>query len=149
VQDSIERTFSVPAPVERVWKALSDYREFGKWFRATIGAPFTRNAIVHCQSTYPGHEHLGWDMTIVEIEKNTRLIFTWQAYYGEDADRDGALDPPLTVTFELEKQAGGTLIKLSEIGFSKLPEKYSAIALQMNTSGWDQQIENIVKHLSN
>ena len=28
----IERTMILPAPRARVWKALSDYREFDKWF---------------------------------------------------------------------------------------------------------------------
>jgi uncharacterized protein YndB with AHSA1/START domain len=28
------------APVSRVWRALTDYREFGEWFRVKLEGPF-------------------------------------------------------------------------------------------------------------
>lgn len=32
VPDTIERTTDLPHPVERVWRALTDPTEFGRWF---------------------------------------------------------------------------------------------------------------------
>ena len=30
--DRIEKQIELKAPVSRVWRALTDYREFGEWF---------------------------------------------------------------------------------------------------------------------
>jgi len=32
IPDTIERTTDLPHPVERVWAALTDPAEFGRWF---------------------------------------------------------------------------------------------------------------------
>jgi uncharacterized protein YndB with AHSA1/START domain len=34
MKDRIEKRIELKAPVSRVWRALTDYREFGEWFRA-------------------------------------------------------------------------------------------------------------------
>ncbi len=36
MNDRIEKTIDLNAPVERVWRALTDYREFGTWFRVDL-----------------------------------------------------------------------------------------------------------------
>ena len=38
--DRIEKRIELKAPVARVWRALTDYREFGEWFRVKIEGPF-------------------------------------------------------------------------------------------------------------
>ena len=39
-EDKIQRQIELKKPVSRVWKALTDFREFGEWFRVAIEAPF-------------------------------------------------------------------------------------------------------------
>ncbi len=39
MSDRIEKTIDINAPVERVWRALTDYREFGTWFRVNLEEP--------------------------------------------------------------------------------------------------------------
>jgi uncharacterized protein YndB with AHSA1/START domain len=34
MSDKIEKSVDLNAPVARVWKALTDHEEFGRWFRA-------------------------------------------------------------------------------------------------------------------
>jgi uncharacterized protein YndB with AHSA1/START domain len=34
MNNRIEKRIQLNAPVSRVWRALTDYREFGQWFRA-------------------------------------------------------------------------------------------------------------------
>ena len=34
--DRIEKTIELNAPVSRVWRALTDHREFGAWFRVKL-----------------------------------------------------------------------------------------------------------------
>ncbi len=38
--DTIERELRIAAPVDRVWTALTDYKEFGTWFRCDLDGPF-------------------------------------------------------------------------------------------------------------
>ena len=40
MNDRIEKSIELKAPVSRVWRALTDYREFGQWFRVELEGPF-------------------------------------------------------------------------------------------------------------
>ena len=40
MEDRIEKRIELKAPVPRVWRALTDYREFGTWFRVALEGPF-------------------------------------------------------------------------------------------------------------
>ena len=40
MSDRIEKTIELKAPVSRVWKALTDHHEFGKWFKVRLEGPF-------------------------------------------------------------------------------------------------------------
>ena len=42
--DRIEKTIVLRAPLARVWRALSDSKEFGTWFGVKFDAPFTPGA---------------------------------------------------------------------------------------------------------
>jgi len=38
--DRIEKRIELKAPLDRVWRALTDSREFGEWFRVKLEGPF-------------------------------------------------------------------------------------------------------------
>ena len=40
--DRIDKTVVLSAPVERVWRAITDAGEFGRWFGAEFDGPFVR-----------------------------------------------------------------------------------------------------------
>jgi uncharacterized protein YndB with AHSA1/START domain len=40
MSNRIEKRIELRAPVTRVWRALTDYREFGEWFRVKLEGPF-------------------------------------------------------------------------------------------------------------
>ena len=52
--DRIEKTIELKAPVSRVWRALTDHQEFGKWFRVRLEGPFVPGQVSRGQITYPG-----------------------------------------------------------------------------------------------
>jgi hypothetical protein len=56
VNNQIEKRIELKAPVSRVWHALTDYREFGQWFRVKLDGPFVPGQIVRGQITYPGYD---------------------------------------------------------------------------------------------
>jgi uncharacterized protein YndB with AHSA1/START domain len=52
------------------------------------------------------------------------------------------------VEFTLESVDGGTLLKVVETGFDKIPAARRVKAFEMNTSGWTSQMKNIAKYLA-
>lgn len=147
MENEIRRSVILSAPIDRVWKAISDANEFAIWFRAKVSKPFEPGASIQCQSTYPGHEGDSWEMTIIEMTPPTRLSYQWPAYYGHDSDRDGTLDPLLTVTFDLEPCAEGTKLTVTETGFANLPADYAPTAFRDNDHGWKEQLQNIESYV--
>ena len=64
VTDRVERQIEIAAPVARVWRALTDHREFGEWFKVKIDTPFVAGQMSHGNVTWPGYEHLKWEALI-------------------------------------------------------------------------------------
>ena len=52
------------------------------------------------------------------------------------------------MTFTLEKTATGTLLRVVESGFDKVPAHRRAEAFRMNERGWTIQMDNIAEYLT-
>ena len=145
--DRIEKTIELKAPVARVWRALTDYREFGEWFRVKLEAPFVPGQISRGQITWPGYEHHTMQVVVQKIEPERLFSFTWHPY-ALDKSRDYSKETPTLVEFTLEKTANGTFLRVVESGFDKIPADRRDEAFRMNDNGWAQQMENIATHVS-
>ena len=73
----IEKRVELKAPVSRVWRALTDYREFGEWFRVKLDGPFVPGQVSRGQITYPGYEHVKWEAVVQKMEHERLFSFTW------------------------------------------------------------------------
>jgi len=144
--DRIEKTIDLNAPIERVWRALADHREFGTWFRVKIDAPFMSGQVATGQITHPGYEHVKWVAMIKEMEAPRFFAFTWHPY-AIDPTVDYSGETPTRVEFRLETIAGGTRLVIVETGFEALPAHRRPDALRMNDSGWATQARNIKAHV--
>ena len=146
MKDRIEKTIELQAPVARVWRALTDYREFGEWFRVDLDGPFVVGEVSHGYITHPGYEHIEWKAEVRAMEPERLFSFTWHPY-AVDPDVDYSNEPQTLVEFRLEPTAGGTRLTVSESGFSALPEARRVDALRMNESGWEHQMSNVRTHV--
>jgi len=133
------------APVERVWRALTDHREFGSWFKAAIDGPFAAGEMSRGMMTYPGFEHMPWEARIIAVEEPRYFAFSWPPYAGEGIDTSG--DPWTFVEFRLEPADGGTRLTVTESGFDKLPPDHREPAFRSNDAGWEEQLGNIAAHV--
>jgi len=140
--DRITKDIELKAPIDRVWRALTDSAEFGAWFRVKMEGPFVPGQPARGQITHPGYEHLTWEATIVAMEEPSLFSFTWHPYAIEP-DVDYSEEPPTLVEFRLTPTAGGTHLTVVESGFEALPAQRQPDALRMNDSGWAQQMLNI------
>ena len=145
--DRIEKRIELKAPVSRVWRALTDYREFGDWFKVKMEAPFVAGQVARGQITHPGYEHVQMRMTVVTIEPQRLFSFTWHPY-GIDPKVDYSKETPTLVEFRLEKSSVGTLLEITESGFDKVPKERRDEAFRMNDSGWAQQVKNIESYVA-
>jgi uncharacterized protein YndB with AHSA1/START domain len=144
--DRIEKTIELKAPVDRVWRALTDHAEFGAWFRVELDGPFAPGETSTGRIAYPGYEHLIWEAKIAAMERPRLFSFTWHPY-AVDADVDYSGETPTLVAFTLEPIVQGTRLTVVESGFDALPEHRRALALRMNEGGWATQMGNIQAHV--
>ena len=147
MNDRIEKRIELKAPVSRVWRALTDHREFGEWFRVKLDGPFVPGQVSHGQIAYPGYEHLKWEAVVQKMEPERLFSFTWHPY-AIDTKTDYSTETPTLVEFRLEKTPDGTLLVLTESGFDKIPGARRLEAFRMNDGGWTEQMKNIEKHVA-
>ena len=143
--DRIEKSIAIAAPVERVWRALTDHEEFGAWFRVKLEGPFVLGEVSRGRITYEGYEHLKWEARVVAMEAPRLFAFTWHPY-AVNPDRDYSADPQTRVEFRLEPAGEGTRLTVVESGFDSLPAERRDEALRMNTGGWETQVKNVKAH---
>ena len=147
MNDRIEKRIELRAPVSRVWRALTDYREFGEWFRVKLDGPFVPGQMARGQITYPGYEHLQWEAVVQKMEPERLFSFTWHPY-SVDSKIDYSKETPTLVEFRLEKTSNGTLLLLTESGFDKIPGDRRLEAFRRNDGGWTEQMKNIENHVA-
>jgi uncharacterized protein YndB with AHSA1/START domain len=143
----IEKRIELNAAVSRVWKALTDYREFGEWFRVKLDGPFKAGEISRGQITHPGYEHIKWEVVVQKMEPEHYFSFTWHPY-AVDPKIDYSRETPTLVEFKLEKTGNGTLLVVTESGFEKIPSDRQREAFRMNDGGWAQQMKNIEAYVA-
>ena len=146
--DRIERQIMINAPRSRVWQALTTAEEFGDWFGVVLqGKVFSAGARVQGQVTYPGYEHVVFDIMIERLEPPQLFSWRWHPFAVEP-NVDYSLEPTTLVSFELREVEGGTLLSVVESGFDQIPVSRRDEAFRMNDSGWAEQMQNIEKHVA-
>lgn len=125
----IERTLELDAPIERVWKAISEADELARWFpdRAEFSAT-------------PGHVgRFSWDehgegaVVVVDVDPPHRLSWRWQSSMERSFDEYSTL-VEWTLT---PREDGGTTLHLRESGFDNTKH------LEQNTGGWKEELRQL------
>jgi len=147
MENRIEKRIELKAPISRVWRALTDYREFGEWFLVKLEGPFVPGEVTRGHITYPGYEHLKWEAAVQKMEPERLFSFTWHPY-AVDPKNDYSKETPTLVEFRLEEIPGGTLLVLTESGFDKIPSQRRDEAYRMNEGGWSEQMKNIERYVT-
>jgi uncharacterized protein YndB with AHSA1/START domain len=156
--DRIEKTITLRAPRERVWRAISDAKQFGSWFGVDFDGPFVAGErltgritptkvdpeVAKLQEPYTGK---AFECEIERIEPMNLFSFRWHPF-ATDPGVDYSKEPMTTVTFELAEVSGGTRLSITESGFARLPLERRAKAFAANEGGWTHQSRLIEKYLA-
>jgi len=146
--DRIERKVLIKASRARVWRAVSEAGEFGDWFGVNFkGKTFVAGKHIQGNITNPGYEHLSMEVLIERIVPEQLLSWRWHPA-AIDPKVDYSHEPTSLVEFELKEVEGGTMLTVTESGLDKIPLARRADVSRMNSSGWDQQMENVKKHVA-
>jgi uncharacterized protein YndB with AHSA1/START domain len=156
VPDKIEKQITLRAPLARVWSALSNAREFGAWFGAEFDGPFVAGQRVkgkirptsvdpEVAKLQAPHDGAPFEITVERIEPERLFSFRWRPGI-EPIAVDGQ-ELTTLVVFELREVDGGTLLRITESGFDRIPLAQRAKAFTENEGGWQHQTELIAKYL--
>jgi uncharacterized protein YndB with AHSA1/START domain len=156
--DRIEKQVVLRAPMDRVWRAISDSHEFGQWFGVRIDGPFVAGASVTATITGTTVDeavaemqrpHVGatavWQ--IVAVEEPHHFAYRWHPF-AVGGGVDYATEPTTLVDFTLSETPAGVLLRIVESGFDAIPEVRRADAFEANDGGWAKQTELVGKYLS-
>lgn len=144
--DRIEKQIDLQAPVTRVWRALTDTREFGTWFRVQLEGEFVVGRPTRGRITYPGYEGLTLEVHVERMDPRTLFSFRWHPH-AVDPDADYSSEPTTLVEFHLEEIEGGTRLRVIESGFDAIPAERRHEAFHRNREGWSEQLQNIRAHV--
>ena len=117
----MERTVELPAPVSRVWRALTDRSEFEAWFHPAADEAFEPSA----------------------LENERLLAFRWHPY-----DSDFAAASPTLVELRLEPTEAGTRLKLSESDFERIPSGRRGEVFHISDERWKSRLKDLEIHLA-
>jgi uncharacterized protein YndB with AHSA1/START domain len=158
VADRIEKKVLLKAPKARVWKALTDAKEFGEWFGVKFDGAFVAGAplrgvvmptkvdpeVARLQQPYAGKT---FDITVDRIEPQSLFSFRWHPYAIEPGV-DYSKEPTTLVVFTLEEKSDGVLLTVTESGFDQIPLARRAEAFTANEGGWTMQMTLVEKYLA-
>lgn len=146
--DRIEKSIVIQAPRSRVWRALSQAEEFGKWFGVNLkDQAFVPGQTTRGNITIAGFEHVMFEAQVESVEPESLLSFRWHPY-AVDPGTDYSKEPSTLVVFELKDAGSATLLSVVESGFDKLPASRRDLAFRMNSGGWEGQMRNIDNHVT-
>lgn len=153
--DQIQKQVVLRAPLDRVWRAITDAEQFGRWFGVRFDGPFVAGQPVAATITPTTVDeevakrqepHAGVTTTweIVAIEPQRRFAYRWQPCAG-DPDVDD--EPTTLVEFTLAETPEGVLLTITESGFDAIPAARRASAFEANSEGWAMQTDLVRRYL--
>ncbi|MDP7703022.1 MULTISPECIES: SRPBCC family protein [unclassified Mycobacterium] len=149
--DRIEKQVLLRAPLQRVWAAISDAEQFGRWFGVRFDGPFAEGKTVTATITPTEVDaevakrqqpHVGvtsrWQ--IVAVEPPRRFAYRWPI-------DPGNANATTLVEFTLDEVFDGVLLTIVESGFDAIPEPRRGSSFEANAEGWAIQTDLVRRYL--
>jgi len=154
--DRIEKRVLLRAALDRVWRAISDAEEFGRWFGVRFDGPFVAGTSVTASitGTTVDYEvakrqepHAGVKITwqVVAVEPQRRFAYRWHPF-AVDPDTDYDREPTTLVEFTLSEAPDGVLLTITESGFDSIPEARRSASFEANSEGWAIQADLVRRY---
>jgi uncharacterized protein YndB with AHSA1/START domain len=156
--DRIVKTTVLRAPVERVWRAIADSREFGTWFGMEIDGPFVAGSLLQGRATptkvdpemakmQEPHAGKRLELRVEAVEPQRRVAFRWQPADGEKGAHATGEQNGTLVELQIEAVPEGTRLTIVESGFDAMQPEQRARSLKGNDQGWTMQLRAIALYV--
>ena len=156
--DAIVKHIFLAADLSRVWQAIANSDQFGKWFGMWLKGPFIAGqeitgtiqpTEVNAEVAAMQEPHRGTPVSLVVEEMDPPHVFSfrWRPF-AIDKDKDYSAEPMTLVRFELEAVTGGTNLTITESGFHGIPLERRAQAFAADDGGWTWQCKLIEAYLA-
>lgn len=137
MHDTIERTISISAPIDRVWDLVT---EPGWWVPTDtpVRADRTAGTVVVRESEKWGR----FPVEVVELRPKSYAAFRWASTFpGEELSAGRTTLIEFTVT----PTDGGVRVAVVESGFATLdaPDDVKSNGVESNSDGWTQELDSL------
>ena len=139
--DEIRREVVLPAPIERVWDAVTDPIELSMWF----------GDVAEIDLRPGGEAKFGWsaygdafEAVVVEVDRPCKFSYRWASQSNTPYDESTAR----LVEMTLEPLDSGTRLTMVESGFTKLTGDGYQRAIDANSGGWDSELADLITYLA-
>ena len=156
--DRIEKSVLLHAPRERVWRAISDSKQFGTWFGVEFDGPFVAGTSIigKMVPTRVDAEVARKTGTVPRISfrvsgrsgRTDAAVFFSMASVCGGFGRRLSKEPTTLVAFKLNEVSDGTKLTVTESGFDQIPLERRDKAFAANEGGWAAQMKLIEKYLA-
>ncbi|MCI0416288.1 SRPBCC domain-containing protein [bacterium] len=143
---SIERALEIDAPVEKVWKALTDAKELTRWFPLDAKVtPGKGGSIFYSWGPpYEGNN----EIEIWEPNQRLKMADRWSEHSHSDKIQETAGGPAqVAMDFKLESRGGKTILRLVHSGFGTgedWEDEFDA-----TSRGWTFELNNLKQYVEN
>jgi uncharacterized protein YndB with AHSA1/START domain len=142
VPDQIEREVLIDAPVDVVWRVVTEPEHLDQWFTSTAELDLRPG----------GDGRFGWEgkgtsvLRVVDVDPPRRLAFRWCHPEGTEPRPSNSTLVELT----LATVATGTLLRVVESGITGVdwPEDDKAVFVSSHTEGWARHLDDLATHAS-
>jgi uncharacterized protein YndB with AHSA1/START domain len=136
---TVRRTIRIAAPVEKVWRAVTEPERISQWFGRTV----LLGDSVGAEGTITWPDGPAIPIRVEEMDPPRMVSYRWRndetdAALAEDLDAG----PSTVFTFTIEPVDGGTQLTVVETGFATLTDP--AGALESHREGWDGELDKLV-----
>jgi uncharacterized protein YndB with AHSA1/START domain len=139
-RDTIEREIVLPAPIDRVWTAITDPAEVSQWFGTETRIDLRPGGA----AIFGWPEESGvFHAVVVEVDPPHRFSYRWAF----NADTPVDAGPSTLVEFTLVEVAEGTKLRVVDSGFAAFPEELREGAVSGNAEGWTEELADLARHL--
>jgi len=136
VSDTITKTKWFNQPIDKVWKAITENDQVSQWlvptnFKAEVGFQYALQD--------PKNE---CNVVTGKVLKASpyELVYSWI--------NEEVKNVETTVSWTLEEEKGGTLLKMTHSGIAQYQEEDRAKMIDSYTAGWNRCFDNLTSLLA-
>ena len=137
MHDTIERSITITAPLERVWELVT---EPGWWVPTDnpVQADRTAGTVVVRESEKWGR----FPVEVVELRPMSYAAFRWSSTFPGDELSAGRTT---LIEFTVTPTDDGVTVAVVESGFAKLdaPDDIKNQGIESNSDGWTQELDSL------